>query len=187
MFTTSEDELVHRAQHGDRSAFAELVRRHHAHVIGVVYRLCGDPHLAEDAAQEAFVRAWLNLNSYRPLMPWRNWLYRIAVNVALDTLRRERHTLAINQVPEARDRQPDPQALLEQKEREHLVRQAILALPPTTRAVLVLREYGGLSYREIAEALDIPLGTVMSRLSTARQRLREHLAPWLAPQEVPYE
>jgi RNA polymerase sigma-70 factor (ECF subfamily) len=184
LLALSEAELVHHAQHGDRSAFAELVRRYHTNVIGVVYRLCGDPDLAEDAAQEAFVRAWLNLNTYRPLTPWRNWLYRIAVNAALDMLRRERSTLALDDAPPLHSDSPDPHAALEQKEREDLVRRAILTLPPASRAVLVLREYGGLSYREIAEALDIPLGTVMSRLSSARQHLREHLAPWLTPQEV---
>ncbi len=182
--SAQDADLVHRAQQGDRGAFAELVRRYHPGVVGVVYRLCGDLQLAEDAAQEAFIKAWLNLNTYRPLMPWRNWLYRIAVNAALDALRRERHLQSLNATSDLRDGQPDPQTHLEQKEREIRVRQAILALPPATRAVLVLREYGGLSYREIAETLEIPLGTVMSRLSAARQRLREQLAPWLALQEV---
>jgi RNA polymerase sigma-70 factor (ECF subfamily) len=184
LLASSEAELVQQAQRGDRSAFAELVRRYHLGVIGVVYRLCGDPYLAEDAAQEAFVRAWLNLNTYRPLMPWRNWLYRIAVNAALDMLRRERPTLALDDDSSLHGDSPDPHAALEQKEREDLVRRAILTLPSATRVVLVLREYGGLSYREIAEALDIPLGTVMSRLNAARQHLREQLTPWLTPQEV---
>ncbi len=83
----TEASLVAKAQKGDRSAFGELVRRHQAGVVNVVYRLCGDVQLAEDAAQEAFIRAWLKLASYRPVSPLRNWLYRIAVNAALDTLR----------------------------------------------------------------------------------------------------
>src|SRR5450759_3496992 len=80
----TETSLIEQAQNGDRNAFGELVRRHYQGVVLVVYRMCGDTGLAEDAAQEAFIRAWVNLPSYQPQARLRNWLYRIAVNAALD-------------------------------------------------------------------------------------------------------
>lgn len=184
---STEGELVARAQKGDREAFGELVRRNYDGVTNVVYRLCGDPHLAQDAAQQAFLQAWLELPSYRPRAPLRSWLYRMAVNAALDVLRREKRTLSqdVGDLPLA-DPQPGPEASLAQRDRAALVQRAVMALPPASRAVLVLREYEGLSYQEIAAALDIPLGTVMSRLNYARGLLREALREQLAFEEAEY-
>jgi RNA polymerase sigma-70 factor (ECF subfamily) len=172
----NESELVQRAKCGDRSAFGELVRHHRSGVINVVYRMCGDIHLAEDAAQEAFIRAWGKLPGYRPRSPFQNWLYRIATNVALDTLRRERETVQLDAVP-LQNPHAGPESAVERAEQAALVREAVLALPPASRAVLVLREYEGLSYRHIAETLGIPLGTVMSRLNYARTHLAASLSP----------
>jgi RNA polymerase sigma-70 factor (ECF subfamily) len=173
-----ELELITQAQRGDKLAFGELVRRHREGVVNVVYRMCGDAHLAEDAAQEAFIRAWQHLHRYRPRAPFRNWLYRIATNVARDVLRRERESVDIEALPLAASEQ-GPETAVEGRERGERVRQAVLALPPASREALILREYEGLSYREIADVLDIPIGTVMSRLNYARNRLRESLAPYL--------
>jgi RNA polymerase sigma-70 factor (ECF subfamily) len=173
-----EFEWITRAQQGDRGAFTELVRRHRGGIVSLVYRLCGDMNLSEDVAQETFIRAWRHLPGYRPRSAFRNWLYRIATNLAFDALRRYRETVDIQEVSLAAP-DPAPEAKLEARERGEQVRRAVLALPPASRAALVLREYEGLSYREIAEALDIPVGTVMSRLSFARERLRQALAPYL--------
>jgi RNA polymerase sigma-70 factor (ECF subfamily) len=173
-----ELDLIAQAQRGDRQAFGELVRRHREEVIDVVYRMCGDVNLAEDAAQEAFIRAWQHLPGYRPRSPFRNWVYRIATNVAVDALRRERETADVDALSLASSDE-GPEAAVEGKERGERVREAVLALPPASRAVLVLREYEGLSYQEIADALGIPIGTVMSRLNYARNRLRESLAPYV--------
>ena len=82
-------DLIAQAQAGDRNAYGELVSRHYDDVIRVVYRMCGDALIAEDAAQEAFMRAWVSLPGFQPRAPFRSWLYRIAVNAALDTLRRK--------------------------------------------------------------------------------------------------
>ena len=142
----------------------------------MVYRMCGDVQLAEDAAQEAFIRAWQKLPGYQPRSPFRNWLYRIATNVALDTLRRERETVDLDDVP-LQNPHAGPEVSVERAEQAELVRAAVLALPPASRAVLVLREYEGLSYRQIAETLGIPLGTVMSRLNYARTHLAAALSP----------
>jgi RNA polymerase sigma-70 factor (ECF subfamily) len=169
-------ELVTRAQRGERDAFSELVRIHAQGVFNVAYRMCGDMLIAEDAAQETFIRAWQNLSSYRPQTSLRNWLYRIAVNAATDMLRKEKRILP-NDIDELQltDERPGPELLISQLERTDLVQRAVLSLPDACRAVLVLREYEGMSYHEIADALDIPIGTVMSRLNYARKLLKEKL------------
>jgi RNA polymerase sigma-70 factor, ECF subfamily len=151
----------------------------------VVYRMCGDTQLAEDAAQDAFIQAWLHLPSFHPGTSLRNWLYRIAVNAALDVLRREPKTpFAEFESLAMPDPLAGPETALLQKERAIAVQQAILSLTEASRAVLVLREYGDLSYQEIATALDIPLGTVMSRLNYARDRLKELLVSQLINMEI---
>ena len=173
---TIEHDLVRRAQQGDRGAYSDLVRQHHSGVINVVYRMCGDSQIAEDAAQEAFIRAWQNLDRYQPKSAFRNWLYRIATNAALDMLRKDRHELDIEGVPLAA-RKAGPEQVIESVQRAERVKAAVLALPAGSRAVLVLREYEGLSYKEISETLEIPIGTVMSRLNYGRNLLREQLSP----------
>ncbi len=180
----TEADLILLAQHGDRNAFDELVRRHYPMMVQVVFRFCNDPALAEDATQEAFLRAWLNLPSFRPGSSLRNWLYRIAINAALDDLRRKpEQSLDDEKVVLEADRVADPEQLLVAKERTASVQKAIQALPEAARSVLILREYGDLSYREIAEILDIPFGTVMSRLNYARNRLGQLLNLYLVQAE----
>lgn len=169
---TIETGLIEKSRLGDRSAFGELVYHYQQSVVHVVYRMCSDLDLAEDAAQEAFLRAWLHLDSFQPGTSIRNWLYRIAINVALDKLRREHGTPLDIELVEAADPADSPETELVHKERSQRVQQAILSLSEPIRAVLVLREYGGLSYQEIANSLDIPIGTVMSRLNYARNSLR---------------
>ncbi len=181
----AEAVLISRAQHGDRNAFGELVSLHHRGVVQVIYRMCGDVELAQDAAQDAFIRAWLNLHSFRPDSSLRNWLYRIAINAALDVLRRNAKTAEVDfEALSLPDLQDGPEAALLQKERQAEVRQAILDLTEAGRAVLVLREYGELSYQEIATALDIPLGTVMSRLNYARRQLKQSLQRHMIRKEI---
>lgn len=172
----SEAEIIRSAQGGDRNAFSELVRMHARGVFNVVYRMCGDELIAEDAAQETFIRAWQNLSSYRPQTPLRNWLYRIAFNAGMDMLRKEKRILP-NAIEDLNlsDGQPGLESLVSQQERTQLVQKAILSLPDASRAVLVLREYEEMSYQEISSTLDIPVGTVMSRLNYARKLLKDKL------------
>jgi RNA polymerase sigma-70 factor (ECF subfamily) len=183
--TVSETELIAGAQNGDRNAFSELVRVHAQGVLNLIYRMCGDAQLAEDAAQETFIRAWQNLSAYRPQTSLRNWLYRIAVNAATDMLRRERRILPgdIGDL-HLTDGRPGPEIVASQHERTVMVQQAILSLPDASRAILVLREYEGLSYQEISSTLDIPVGTVMSRLNYARNLLKAKLQPQVSLLEV---
>ena len=174
--TINETELVAQAQSGDRNAFSELVRIHAQGVMNVVYRMCGDARIAEDAAQETFIQAWLHLSSYRPQTSLLSWLYRIAVNAATDMLRKDKRILpnALEDLP-LQDPQLGPEALFFREERTALVKKAILALPEASRVVLVLREYEEMSYHEIANTLNIPMGTVMSRLNYARKILKDKL------------
>lgn len=183
----SEAEIIRSAQSGDRNAFSELVRIHARGVFNVVYRMCGNELIAEDAAQETFIRAWQNLSSYRPQTPLRNWLYRIAFNAGLDMLRKEKRILP-NAIEDLNlsDGQPSLEALVSQQERTQLVQKAILSLPDASRAVLVLREYEEMSYQEISSTLDIPIGTVMSRLNYARKLLKDKLEPKSLQVEAEY-
>jgi RNA polymerase sigma-70 factor (ECF subfamily) len=184
-FIINETQLVAQAQNGDRNAFSELVRIHAQGVLNVVYRMCGDMLIAEDAAQETFIRAWQNLSSYRPQTPLRSWLYRIAFNAGMDMLRKNKRILPDDiEDMHITDGQPGLESLVSQHERTRLVQKAVLSLPDTSRAVLVLREYEGLSYQEISSALDIPVGTVMSRLNYARNLLKAKLEPQLSLLEV---
>ncbi|MCD6285457.1 MAG: sigma-70 family RNA polymerase sigma factor [Anaerolineae bacterium] len=140
--------------------------------------MCGDAALAEDAAHECFIRAWQHLHSYRPQSPFRTWLCRIAANCAISELRRAKPVLNVEDHPLSDDRR-GPEAGAELKERAAAVQAAILALPATGRSTMILREYEGLSHRNIAETLEIPIGTVMSRLNYARRRLRDALAGYM--------
>jgi RNA polymerase sigma-70 factor, ECF subfamily len=167
--------LIARAQDGDRAAFGDLMSAYHTGVINLIYRFCGDTALAEDAAQEAFIRAWQHLSTFRTGSNFRPWLYRIAINAALDMLRREKPTANVDDL-QLVSPVDGIEANLEKRERLQRVRQAVLSLPETSRVVLVLREYEGLSYQEIAGVLDIPAGTVMSRLNYARKCLTERLS-----------
>jgi RNA polymerase sigma-70 factor (ECF subfamily) len=171
-----EDNLIELSRLGDRNAFGVLVSHHYAGVIEVVYRMCGEAQVAEDAAQEAFIRAWLKLSGYQKQSSFRNWLYRIAINAAVDVLRRK-STANIDdeETTSLFDPALGPEASLVAKEQAERIQKAVQALPEAARVVLVLREYGELSYQEISGVLDIPVGTVMSRLNYAREKLRKTL------------
>jgi RNA polymerase sigma-70 factor (ECF subfamily) len=184
----SEAQLITRAQQGDKKAFGELVLRHHTPVFTSLYHLSGDREKAEDATQQAFIQAWLHLPGYQPRSSLRSWISRIAINAWLDGVRREKHNFPDESVLEyMADPRPEPEKALIIKQRAHTIQKALLVLNDSTRAVLVLREYGGLSYQEISSTLEIPLGTVMSRLNHARNQLRNVLQPLLEEVEVENE
>jgi RNA polymerase sigma-70 factor, ECF subfamily len=182
----AEDNLVHRAKQGDRSAYGELVGLHYQSVVRVVYRLCSDPQIAQDAAQEAFIRAWVKLPNFQPQAPFSHWLFRIAVNTALDILRKkpEENIENYEEMITVAETNPGPEASYLQKEQKNFLKTAIGTLPEAARTVLVLREYAEMSYGEIASVLDIPIGTVMSRLNYARTRLRVILHDYCVETEL---
>jgi RNA polymerase sigma-70 factor, ECF subfamily len=183
----NEITLIKRAQYGDRDAYGELVHIYYRCVVDIVYHMCGDPGLAEDAAQEAFLRAWIKLPSFHLDYSMRNWLCRIAVNAAVDVLRRKSERKNVDEeVGDLIAKTPGPEDMLIEKEQAVFLQQAMKFLPEASRTVLVLREFTGLSYQEIASVLDIPMGTVMSRLNYARNRLRELLVAQTVQQEHEY-
>ncbi len=175
---SSEVAWITAAQAGDADAFRQLVEMHQQAVIDYLYRMGNEMETAQDLAQETFLKAWLSLPKYRPEGKFRNWLLRIAHNAALDFWRRERPTTALEHVSLADDA-PGPEHQAFHREVSEMVQRAVQSLPPGCRAALILREYHQLSYREIAETLEIPTGTVMSRLNYARTQLKKILHPLL--------
>src|SRR5512140_3321458 len=130
MEAETEASLVYKAKLGDRNAFGELARRHYPGVVRVVYSMCGDTGLAEDATQEAFIRAWVNLPSFQPTAPLKSWIYRIAINAALDVRRKKpEESLEESQVAMIADQSQSPESALVDKERIAMVQQAMKELP----------------------------------------------------------
>lgn len=168
-----EDELIRSAAAGNAGAFSQLVRKYRPQVLRTAYGIVGSTMEADDVAQEAFVKAWMSLPDYRRDAGFSTWLYRITVNAAIDAVRRRRPEAPLDDAMPAR--RPAPEEETVSRDESRRVRAAIEELPAAARAALVLREYEQLSYREIAAVLQIPIGTVMSRLSYARQILKERL------------
>ena len=170
--------LVRRAQAGDAEAFGALVTAHQTLVYNLAWRALGDAAEAEDAAQEAFVRAWLALPHFRGQARFGTWLYRIVTNLCcnrLPRLRRELAALGDGETPEVPDEQPGPEGALVAGEREAFLRQQIENLPESYRVLILLRFQQGMPYEEIATVLSLPLGTVKTGLHRARVRLRAAL------------
>jgi RNA polymerase sigma-70 factor (ECF subfamily) len=174
---TDDVVLVERTLGGDQRAFELLVERHQRALFTVAARMLGNRDEAADATQNAFVRVYQHLGSYDPRHRFYSWIYRILVNECLNVLRGRRNS---NEPAETQvDPSDGPLEVLEASERRWHVQQALLALPPDLRAVIVLRHYAGLSYEEIGEAVGgLPVKTVKSRLYTARQRLGQLLFGW---------
>lgn len=177
----SDSTLAVRARDGDGHAFTELVRRHQERVFRIVYRMLRNRDEAEDVTQVTFVRAFRSLLKFKEEFAFHPWLYRIAVNASLTHIeKRKREKLVdIEQVPERLvPRPPGEESPLEAVGRREMIdriQRALPELPQEQRLVFLLRVNEGLSYEEIAETLDIPRGTVMSRLSRAREALRKML------------
>jgi RNA polymerase sigma-70 factor (ECF subfamily) len=176
MFPAPESDLARRAINGDQAAFAEIVRLHQQAVYNVAYRMLGDAQDAEDAAQDAFLRAYKFFDSFdvnRPLAPW---LKRITVNVCLNRLDVERPASSLDyNLPPPRDPHPGPEAQTTTRQRGERIRTEILRLPPRYRAVIEMRHFQDMRYDEIARALKRPLSDVKSDLFRARKLLAERL------------
>ena len=172
----NEQDILRRAQQGDSEAFRLLVEAYQTQVYRLALRMCGEA-AADDVTQEAFLAAWRALPEFRGTCRFSTWLYRLTTNAAIDCLRREkRHRDADDldgvELPDGGD---TPQEAAERIETQTAVRSALSALSDEHRQVLLLRYMQELDYAEIAAALEISEGTVKSRISRAKMRLRELL------------
>jgi len=168
--------LVRAAQDGDVDAFEELVRRYQTSIYRVALRKLGSPADAQDAVQETFVRAWRALPRFRHDSAISTWLYRIVTRRALDRIASRRSTGTLNEV-EA-EAGPDPAQAAEHQERLRAIRRAIAKLPPDQRAALVLREFEGLSYQEVAQVLGASVPAIKTRIHRARLTIIQQTSSW---------
>jgi RNA polymerase sigma-70 factor (ECF subfamily) len=171
-------ELLSRLRAGDRRAFEELIRTHQHRVYAVALRMLGNAAEAQDVAQEAFLRAHRGLAEFRGEARLSTWLYAIASRLCLNRLTRSERRLARHgeeTLARLVDGAPGPHQALERGELEEALHRAIGELPEDRRIVVILRDVEGLAYEEIAEALELPVGTVRSRLHRARLDLKEKL------------
>ncbi len=184
----SDEQLLEQFREGRREAFGVLVRRYEGELYGYLRRYLGDGNLADDVFQNTFLQVYTKSGQYEPGRPVRPWLYTIATNQAIDALRRqgrhqavsldqEREETAAAELPQLlgllESRGPGPLEQLQGEERRQLVRASVERLPDFLRQVVVLAYYQGLKYRDIAEILGIPVGTVKSRLHSALVKLQE--------------
>jgi RNA polymerase sigma-70 factor, ECF subfamily len=181
----SDSELVLKCQSGEVDAFQELVSRYHQKVYLVILGLLRNPDDAMEVAQETFFRAYRKIKSFQGGSSFYTWLYRIAVNIAIDAQRRQkRNPLEFREsmdevLEEQQDLAKDPFSDVHEKELREKLLSAINDLTPEHKAVIVLRTLEGLSYKDIGEILGCSEGTVMSRLHYARKKLQEKLKVFL--------
>ena len=184
---TREEELhiIRRVLDGDTNAFEGLVLEHQKNVYNLALKMLGNPEDAMDASQECFLRAFRSLSGFQGDSRFSVWLYRMTSNVCIDFLRKKKRRAEIpltvsDEDDEERELEiPDerfsPEAVFDKAERVRAVREGLKKLPEEYRRILTLREIGGLSYEELADALDMELGTVKSKLFRARKKLCEIL------------
>ena len=186
----TDQEVVEQAKAGREAAYRELIRRYERPVFSLIYRMVRDREAAEDLAQETFVKTLNAIGTYRPEFKFSSWIFKIANNAAIDHLRkRGLDTLSIDGAPDAvtpdaieattlqvSDRRETPLQELEARELGGAIEAAIARLRPEYRSCILLRHVDGRPYEEIAEMLDLPLGTVKTYIHRARHELRDLLA-----------
>jgi RNA polymerase sigma-70 factor, ECF subfamily len=175
-------ECVKRVQRGDTDSFEVLVRRHQKAIFNLVYRLLGDYDEAAEVAQEVFLSAYKSIGQFRGEANFSTWLYRIGLNHA-STRRKTLNSMHQRHIPlesteVIADSAVDPAKNVEHKEIQQRVQQALNSLDPEDARIILLRDLQDVTYEEVAEMLDIPVGTVKSRLHRARQALKTSLAPY---------
>lgn len=187
----TDTDLMMKVKAGDPSALRMIVEKYQRRIINVAYRLLGDQDEAEDIAQETFLKVYLSAKSYKPKAELFTYLYTIATNLALNRLRKKRRVRWFSldafrengeegvepEIPTDPEDQPD--LSLERAEREAVVRRALDALPPAQKTAVILSRYEGLSYKQIAEVMDISVSAVESKLHRAKQTLRKELIAYI--------
>ena len=177
---TDDRLLLKQAQAGDLSAFETLIHLHSPKVYNLALGYTGRHHDAEEIAQTVFLKAWKALPQFRGRAAFSTWLYRMTINACTDHYRREKKrqgdlSLDDPDLSPLRDTAPSPEEIVLQREEQAILRRALAELPEQHRVVLILREMDGLDYQEIAQVLEIEIGTVKSRLARARRALRGKL------------
>ena len=189
--SVSDQQVVAWAAEGHEAAYRELIRRYQRPVLSLIYRMVRDRELAEDLTQETFIKVLNAIDRYMPEYKFSSWIFKIANNAAIDHLRRKAlATLSIEGAPSATtpdsveatalqlaSREETPLQELEAREMGTQIERAIEALRPEYRSCIILRHVEGRSYDEIAEIMDLPLGTVKTYIHRARSELKEALAP----------
>ncbi|MEI8289708.1 MAG: sigma-70 family RNA polymerase sigma factor [Verrucomicrobiota bacterium] len=187
---TLEGDLVKRARRGDLAAYDELVKRYQERIYATIYHMTGNHEDANDLAQEAFIKAYQALKSFKGGSTFYTWLYRIAVNKTINFLkqRKNKHHFSLNDLDFNTEHNPDLVALISEKtplrdaglaELQNKLNESLIKLSEPHRMVVVLHDVQGVSHEEIAEIMDCNIGTVRSRLFYARQQLQGHLAGYL--------
>jgi RNA polymerase sigma-70 factor (ECF subfamily) len=172
-----ELDLISRSQRGDTSAFDELVTRYRTRILRLVYGIVNNEDDAWDIAQEAFLMSWLSIQRFEHRASFYTWLYSVTINVARNSLRRQGRRKDVELSDAIPDSGVGPEKNCQHGEIREWVDWALKELSPEQRAVVMLKELEGLQYREIAQALNVSIGTVMSRLFYARKRLQSMLRP----------
>lgn len=176
-----DEQLVQRAKAGDVWAFEQLAEMNQRRMYALAYRLVGNSEDAMDVVQEALVRLYKSIKNFEGQSSFWTWTYRVVTNLCLDEMRKRKNRQAVSLDALEEDGMPQPKALerpddmLVQKERYDAVMQLMEQLPEDLRVALMLRDVQGLAYEEIAGVLAINLGTVKSRISRAREKMRERL------------
>lgn len=195
MHAQEETRTIEAILAGDRESYALLVQRYSGPLYRYLLRMLGRPDEAEDAAQEAFLRAYLSLASYDPTYRFSTWLFRIATNLTLNRIKADQRVVSLEMLQEGAediprefaDRREDcrPELAAERQELCQVVRECLELLPPAYRSVVALRHIADLSYEEIADSMGLPLNTVRSRLHRGRERLGECLSQRLPEEDRP--
>ena len=188
----NDAELIAQALRGNQKAYKELTERHRASVYHIVYKIVRDGETANDLVQETFMKAFASLASYRPEYRFSTWLYKIAANCSIDYLRKKRiRALSLDRhldgesgsrEIEIADYSYHPERDLERKEQRFSIEEAIESLPQKYREVIIYRHKDDKSYEEIADLLDMPIGTVKARIFRARELLKKKLKSTLMPE-----
>jgi len=170
---------------GDQNAYEEIIEIYKDKVYQLSYRMLGNRHEAEDIAQEAFIRAYVNIHRYNINLKFSTWLYRIATNLCIDRIRKKKPdyyldaeiagTEGLTMYSQIPDKKPSPDEDVESLELQDTIQREISKLPDKYRSVIVLKYIEELSLNEISEILDLPLGTVKTRIHRGREALRKQL------------
>jgi RNA polymerase sigma-70 factor, ECF subfamily len=190
LIPATDHDLIALARTGSEKAYRELLDRYQRPVFSLVYRMVRDRELAEDLAQETFVKVFNHLDRFNPKYKFSSWIFKIASNLAIDTLRKRepnmvsldgsRHAETPDEVEATRitveSKDENPEEFLEAKELGQEIERAIGLLRPDYRTAILLRHVEGRAYEEIAEVMGVPLGTVKTFIHRARSELRETLA-----------